>query len=303
MWRSISRSKRVTTEEEDVRSHWVAIVLGLTLVAAATDAAPAASELRVAVWSHDFHATLALISDTVACPADVPANTTECHERTVGSGLIVEGNEIWAPVGELGWVEGTYTSPLGVGPPTCPAGLAKPLATAVQLSAASAGELTFRLAEGARCVDVESAWDESQEFTITGGTGRFAGASGTGTVARGFVDDAWGGYRAESWDGTLEAPGLEVLPGHRPGLELDLTPPKLSGAAARTVRVEKWAKSARVTFEVTATDAMDGSVAVSCRPKSGSRFKVGKTRVRCEATDWSGNTGRAAFTVTVKRRR
>ena len=58
-----------------------------------------------------------------------------------------------------------------------------------------------------------------------------------------------------------------------------------------------------MTFEVTATDDLDGSVAVSCRPKSGSRFKVGKTSVRCEATDWSGNTGRAAFTVTVKRRR
>ena len=39
-----------------------------------------------------------------------------------------------------------------------------------------------------------------------------------------------------------------------------------------------------------------------CRPKSGSRFKIGKTTVRCEATDSSANVAKASFTVTVKRR-
>ena len=61
--------------------------------------------------------------------------------------------------------------------------------------------------------------------------------------------------------------------------------------------------SAYVTFKVTATDGVDGAVPVSCKPGSGTRFKLGPTRVRCEATDLSGNATRAAFTVTVQRRR
>ena len=110
--------------------------------------------------------------------------------------------------------------------------------------------------------------NEPQELTTTGGTGPFAAASGRGTLERSLA----GGAGTETWTGTLEVPGFEF----------DLTPPKLIGASAKTVRVpKKGAKSARVTFKVTATDDVDGAVPVSCQPKSGSRFKVGKTTVRC----------------------
>ena len=95
----------------------------------------------------------------------------------------------------------------------------------------------------------------------------------------------------ETWTGTLTAPGLH------------LRPPKLSGAVAKTVRAAKGAKSARVAFEVTATDDDGGDLPVSCWPRSGSRFPLGKTIVLCAATDASGNTATAAFTVTVKRQR
>ena len=79
--------------------------------------------------------------------------------------------------------------------------------------------------------------------------------------------------------------------------------PKLSGAVAKTVRAAKGAKDARVTFDVTAT-ASDGSdIDVSCLPKSGSRFPLGKTIVHCEATDASTSTNSADFTVTVTGRR
>ena len=72
---------------------------------------------------------------------------------------------------------------------------------------------------------------------------------------------------------------------------------------AKTVRAAKGAKSARVTFEVTATDeAGRGDVPVSCSPESGSRFPLGETTVNCVAMGSKGMTG-AAFTVTVKRRR
>jgi hypothetical protein len=50
-------------------------------------------------------------------------------------------------------------------------------------------------------------------------------------------------------------------------------------------------------------DGVDGAVPVSCQPRPGRRFPLGKTIVRCAATDSSGNTATAGFTVTVKRRR
>jgi hypothetical protein len=266
-----------------MRSQWVAIVLGLTLVVAATVAAPAASERQAAAGSRDFQASFALISTSVPCPADVPPNTTECRALTVQPSYPVPG---------LGWIsESTYTLPLGLGPPTCPRDLGKPLAATVRLGVAGKGEIAFALSGGARCVEAEEAWEEPQEFTITGGTGPFAAASGRGALERGdFLEDDFDDYY-ETWTGTLTVPGLH------------LTAPKLSGAVAKTVRAAKGAKSARVTFEVTATDDEAGDIPVSCQPPSGSRFPLGKTTVRCWAIDSSGNTAFAPFTVTVKRRR
>ena len=87
-----------------------------------------------------------------------------------------------------------------------------------------------------------------------------------------------------------------------PGLEFDLTPPTLSGAANKTVRARKGSRRVRVPFKVTASDAVDGAVPVSCRPRSGSRFRIGRTRVKCSAMDLSANAQTARFTVVVKRR-
>ena len=137
-------------------------------------------------------------------------------------------------------------------------------------------------------VDV-SVRNEPQDFTITGGTGPSPGRPGEGQSLERSIG---GGVGSETWTGTLVVPGLEF----------DLTPPKLSGAA-KTVRAAKGAKTARVTFKVTATDDVDVSVPVLCQPRSGGRFKLGKTTVRCSATDSSGNTSQASFVVTVKPRR
>ena len=128
-----------------------------------------------------------------------------------------------------------------------------------------------------------------QSFTITGGTGTYDGASGSGMLEH----DVMYGQGNETWTGTLAVPGLEF----------DVTPPMLTGARSKTVRVSKRAKSARVTYKVTARDAVDGQVRVACQPHSGARFPIGRTFVRCEATDSSGNTGGARFVVRVKRGR
>ena len=173
-----------------------------------------------------------------------------------------------------------------IGPPNCPANVGKPLATAGRLLVAGKGELHFVLADGADCIDIEPLRNMPQDFTITGGTGSYEGATGSGRVER----SLGGGVGTETWIGTVIAPRVEF----------DLTPPTLVGATSKTVRAPKGAKSVRVTYKVTANDAVDGAVTTSCTPRSGSRFKVGRTLVTCSASDKSANTGTAKFRVTVR---
>jgi HYR domain len=261
-----------------MRYRGVGLVLGLTLAIAATAAAPAASEPQTAAGSLDVRMTLAVVSDSILCPPGVPQDGTDCRARTGQS--VVAG---------LGRVSETYTWLFRVGPPTCPANLAKPLATTGRFVVAGKGEIVFSLSDGLNCVDVEPVRFEPQEFTITGGTGSFVGASGSGKVE----PTVSGGAGTETWTGTFIVPGLEF----------DVTPPTLVGAKSKTVRAAKGAKRARVTFKVTAVDGVDGAVPATCTPRSGSRFKIGRRTVRCNASDSSGNSAKAAFTVTVKPRR
>lgn len=51
---------------------------------------------------------------------------------------------------------------------------------------------------------------------------------------------------------------------------------------------------------VSATDEIEGSVAVSCAPASGSVFPLGTTTVRCFAKDGRGNERSERFTITVR---
>jgi len=53
-----------------------------------------------------------------------------------------------------------------------------------------------------------------------------------------------------------------------------------------------------VTFTATATDAIDGSIAVTCSPASGDKFPPGVTTVICSATDAHANSAFASFHVT-----
>jgi hypothetical protein len=57
---------------------------------------------------------------------------------------------------------------------------------------------------------------------------------------------------------------------------------------------------ALVTYSASATDLVDGSVAVLCSPASGSTFTLGTTSVGCTATDNAANTTTASFAVTVE---
>lgn len=129
------------------------------------------------------------------------------------------------------------------------------------------------------------------DATITGGTGTYAGASGSVQITSAVFEREPGvGVATDTYSGTLNVAGLEF----------DVTAPVLSGAYSKTVRAPKGAKRMKVRYVVTAKDAVDGSVAAICKPRSGGFFKLGRTAVTCKALDSSANTATARFIVTVK---
>lgn len=56
---------------------------------------------------------------------------------------------------------------------------------------------------------------------------------------------------------------------------------------------------AAATFEVSATDAVDGSPVATCSTPSSSVFPLGTTTVTCSSTDAAGNSDSASFTIDV----
>jgi hypothetical protein len=80
---------------------------------------------------------------------------------------------------------------------------------------------------------------------------------------------------------------------------LDVTPPVIGGATDITAEATS-ASGAAVNFDLIAHDLVDGDVAVTCSPVSGSTFALGVTTVECTASDSAGNSALASFTVTVQ---
>ncbi len=129
-------------------------------------------------------------------------------------------------------------------------------------------------------------------YTVLGGSGAYAGATGSGSIV--FLSHTEPPLRREikvRLNGSIDVPGLTF----------DTTAPVFVPSKSRMVTTAG-ARGARVRFSVRATDAVDGLVPVSCKPGSGSLFRIGRTRVTCSATDGSGNTATAGFTITVKSR-
>ena len=189
----------------------------------------------------------------------------------------------------LGRATSTYVKILPPNDPNCPV---------VQFNAASievAGKGTLHVArQGRSCGQTAPASVGPLNYTVIGGSGMYAGASGTLAFrsAVGRMDlTCTCGKSTDTWTGTLTVPGVEF----------DITPPTIEGAKSRTVRVPRSGKRARVRYVVRANDTVDGPLPATCVPRSGSWFKLGRTTVACEAVDASGNVGKARFTVTVRR--
>ena len=79
---------------------------------------------------------------------------------------------------------------------------------------------------------------------------------------------------------------------------VDTTGPTLNLPSDITAEATS-ASGASVTYSATATDLVDGDVAPSCSPASGSTFPLGSTTVSCTLTDSSGNSISGMFIVTV----
>lgn len=79
---------------------------------------------------------------------------------------------------------------------------------------------------------------------------------------------------------------------------VDTTPPVLQ--VQDLVQEATGPDGAVVTFAPVVTDAVSPDLVAGCAPASGSTFGLGSTPVSCSATDAAGNTGVAAFVVTVE---
>jgi hypothetical protein len=81
---------------------------------------------------------------------------------------------------------------------------------------------------------------------------------------------------------------------------VDTTPPSITVPSDITTGTTG-PLGANVTYSgASATDLVDGAVAVSCSPTSGSLFGFGTTTVTCSAQDSHGNNDSKTFKVTVK---
>lgn len=258
--------------------------VGARHAAASVSGAAGASNGRLALadtGTFTLAAELGVRYPPKACPPGTPSSV-ECFAR-MGS----------ATIRGLGNVTESYAYFVDGSPAGCAVDEVRVLATTVRLSVAGKGEIELRVDSSGclRRVPPEPVHGE-ETFTVTGGTGKYAGASGGGTLAtvsNGPPD--WSGK--DTWTGTLVVPGLDF----------DLTAPVIKGVRNRTVRAPRGRKRVRVTYTVSARDDVDGPIRAICRPRSGSWFRVGRTRVRCSATDTSGNESTATFAVTVKRAR
>ena len=255
----------------------LALVVCFGLLAATAESQPTTSQLAL-------HATLRLVSDLAGQCSPGSPKSLECPART-GEG----------PAPGLGAVTEAYAYLVHRGPPLCSGDDERVLGYPVRWVVANKGEIEFTLAEDPRCIPPSPAVETvGQSFTVTGGTGIYAGASGSGTVTRALGPSTGSTFRGfETWTGTLSVPGLDF----------NIAPPVLTGATNKTVKAKKGAKSARVTFQVTAQDDKGGALSATCLPRSGSRFRIGRTVVNCTATDTSANTTNASFRVTVRRTR
>ena len=264
-----------------MRSRTPRLLLLAALAAVVLPASVTASSTRT-TGTLNLNASVALNHGDVNSSEPCVPPADECVSR-----------RMFGPFPGLSQIDARYDVRADFAGPACAAPDARVLGHPLRLAVAGKGVIDL-VAADAPCVALGEVVNEAQTFTIIGGTGSYVGASGSGTMtpSLGPLGDR-GRFGRMTLTGTLNVPGLEF----------DVTPPSLTGATNKTVKAKKGKKFARVAFRVTALDDREGALPVSCSPRSGFAFPIGKTRVDCDATDSSANSVKSSFTVTVKRRR
>jgi len=92
--------------------------------------------------------------------------------------------------------------------------------------------------------------------------------------------------------------GIVIVKGTPSGGIVDTVPPLLLTPSDMTIDATD-SSGARVDYSVKAIDDNDGILRPNCSPSPGSLFPIGKTTVTCSATDYSGNSDRKSFLITV----
>ena len=247
-----------------------ATVLGSLAVAAAGAEADSVGTFQVnGTFNYKF--------ERVDCPAGIPAATNCFH--------IVALRAVPFPgLGDVG--PAAYTAFWDDFGSPCPHIYAR-----IPLIVAGKGEIDLTYATSA-CFPVGTDLFPPTEVTVSGGTGRYAGITGSGvlTFASPQFTGPGAGNRQIGWTGTLNVPGLTF----------DTTPPQITGVTPKVVKTRS-AAGMRVRYSVSANDAIDGPVPAACIPASGTIFQVGRTTVSCTPTDSSANSAIARFVITVKR--
>jgi hypothetical protein len=219
------------------------------------------------------------------CPSGTPTSY-QCFDRT-GTALVPG----------LGRVKESYKYVLENAPAGCvvPSGAdpVRLIPTTVRLLVAGKGEIDLSTSGTGCLARFNRPFTPTEQFTITAGSDAYVGTSGNGTVKTTSYGPSRGFTGHDTWTGTLNVPGYEF----------DVTAPTINGAKDERVRVARRARYAPVTYTVTAQDDVDDAVPVTCMPRSGALFHLGRTRVSCSVADTSGNTNKTSFTVTVRRSR
>ena len=175
-----------------------------------------------------LEATFKMISGDVPCPTGTPENIG-CHPRT-GEGS--------AP--GLGKVSETYMERVERQPADCGAFDSNhALGATAHFTVAGRGEIELSYGGSAACLTPIQALILPRPFVITGGSGVYAGASGSGTLMHRADFTNTGAAGTDTWSGTLLVPGLTF----------DVTPPRLTGSINKTVRAPRRAKRVRVALQ------------------------------------------------------
>lgn len=162
--------------------------------------------------------------------------------------------------------------------------------TVMAMSQAPAGECQpgyIPDAEG-KCQDVDECKYNNGECDPNVGCTNTPGSRTCGACSEGLTGDGYYGCK----DPNECAAGGGCAP-------VDTKAPAIRTSGSQNVTATS-AEGAVAKFWAYGVDNVDGAVAVTCAPKSGSMFPMGPTTVSCTAADKKGNKKTATLTVNVK---